>query len=305
MITNYFKILVLVVISFFSFRNNCFAEKENIEPNIQITMRMIGHQVLLNSGDSLSRVLPIQKEGFRYKIPFQSNFEFAADELILTVNNAIKTLKDTVSYLVEVEDCITNEIIYSYKVGNSDASTIIPCRGRTQPKGCYTIFITFLDKSAIDFTTNYYNSNQSNSTNQENNKLFLSLSIITPLLLIGFFVFGRKKSENIKPNPTTNSNIISIGKYDFDKIKMTLSIENKTIELTGKETDLLMLLYENANQTLEREQILKLVWGDEGDYVGRTLDVFISKLRKKLTADTNLKIMNIRGVGYRFILDNA
>ena len=78
---------------------------------------------------------------------------------------------------------------------------------------------------------------------------------------------------------------------------------NKKTELTGKETALLMLLYTNVNLVVEKDRILKDVWGDEGDYVGRTLDVYISKLRKKLEADPRLKIVNIRGIGYKFIVD--
>ena len=69
------------------------------------------------------------------------------------------------------------------------------------------------------------------------------------------------------------------------------------------ESDLLLLLYNEANQTVERDVILSKVWGDEGDYVGRTLDVFISKLRKKLEADPNVKIVNIRGIGYKLVLN--
>jgi len=58
-----------------------------------------------------------------------------------------------------------------------------------------------------------------------------------------------------------------------------------------------------VNTTVEREVILNIVWGDEGDYVGRTLDVFISKLRKKLEVDSSIKIVNIRGVGYKLVTD--
>jgi DNA-binding response OmpR family regulator len=54
---------------------------------------------------------------------------------------------------------------------------------------------------------------------------------------------------------------------------------------------------------VERDEILNKVWGDDGDYVGRTLDVFISKLRKKLEADACVKIVNIRGVGYKLVVD--
>jgi DNA-binding response OmpR family regulator len=84
---------------------------------------------------------------------------------------------------------------------------------------------------------------------------------------------------------------------------MALSFEDKSVELSSKEAELLSLLHNFANAPLEREVILQKVWGDEGDYVGRTLDVFISKLRKKLEADANVKIVNIRGVGYKLVMD--
>ena len=85
---------------------------------------------------------------------------------------------------------------------------------------------------------------------------------------------------------------------------MVLTREDESTELTSKEADLLVVLHSSVNNTIEREVILNSVWGDEGDYVGRTLDVFVSKLRKKLSADPNIKITNIRGVGYRLILND-
>ena len=97
--------------------------------------------------------------------------------------------------------------------------------------------------------------------------------------------------------------MIPIGGYHFDKRNTELLIEHQKIELTSKEADLLLLLYNSANITVERELILNIVWGDEGDYVGRTLDVFISKLRKKLEFDAKVKIVNIRGVGYKLVID--
>ena len=54
---------------------------------------------------------------------------------------------------------------------------------------------------------------------------------------------------------------------------------------------------------MERDVILNMVWGDEGDYIGRTVDVFISKLRKKLEFDSKVKIVNVRGVGYKLVMD--
>ena len=95
-----------------------------------------------------------------------------------------------------------------------------------------------------------------------------------------------------------------MGEYYFDTRNTELIIEHKRIELTAKEADLLLLLYHSANNTVERDVILNRVWGDEGDYVGRTLDVFISKLRKKLEFDAKVKIVNIRGVGYKLVTDD-
>ena len=86
---------------------------------------------------------------------------------------------------------------------------------------------------------------------------------------------------------------------------MKLIFNNESIELTSKETDLLALLHSSIDQTIEREKILQVVWGDEGDYVGRTLDVFISKLRKKFSEDENVRIVNVRGVGYRLMLSEV
>ncbi|MEM9650383.1 MAG: winged helix-turn-helix domain-containing protein, partial [Bacteroidota bacterium] len=97
-------------------------------------------------------------------------------------------------------------------------------------------------------------------------------------------------------------NMISLGEYRFDKRNTELVLGNQRTELTGKEADLLLLLYKAANTSVAREVILNKVWGDQGDYVGRTLDVFISKLRKKFEADPKVKIVNIRGVGYKLVI---
>ena len=74
-------------------------------------------------------------------------------------------------------------------------------------------------------------------------------------------------------------------------------------DLTGKESDLLQLLYFHINSTVDRDVLLKEVWRDEGAYIGRTLDVYISKLRKKFESDPAISFINVRGVGYKMTLD--
>lgn len=101
----------------------------------------------------------------------------------------------------------------------------------------------------------------------------------------------------------------STGSHQHWKIQvgqknMNLIFENSKIKLTNTEADLLALLHESANDILDRDVILNKVWGDNGDYVGRTLDVFISKLRAKLGSDENVRIVNIRGKGYKLVLND-
>ncbi len=126
--------------------------------------------------------------------------------------------------------------------------------------------------------------------------VFSGLAVILALAAL-FLIKSRPGRSPVNPN------LINLGKYRFDKLNSELIIEEQRIELTSKESDLLLLLYEMVNATVEREVLLNKVWGDEGDYIGRTLDVFISKLRKKLEFDTNVKIVNVRGVGYKLVLN--
>jgi DNA-binding response OmpR family regulator len=110
---------------------------------------------------------------------------------------------------------------------------------------------------------------------------------------------NQRRKKPISQNP----NWIALGKYHFDTLNAELILEEQRIELTSKESELLLLLYKTVNTTVEKEVLLNKVWGDEGDYIGRTLDVFISKLRKKLEFDPRIKIVNIRGVGYKLVMD--
>ena len=141
------------------------------------------------------------------------------------------------------------------------------------------------------------------SSNNEENAATLSFGSRTTLYIVicAFLLFIINYSRN---QEITNPHIIALGDYQFDKRNTELRIEDQKIELTGKEAELLILLYDSANTTVERDVILNMVWGDQGDYVGRTLDVFISKLRKKLEQDSKVKIVNIRGVGYKLVMNN-
>ena len=288
------------------------------ERHIQVGMRMIGHEVLLNACDETSRVLPIEKEENRYKIRFSSDFEFDPAQLVSTVNQIIEKTEISHGYIVEVETCDSNKVVYSYEMGHTSQFDMIPCQGRVLPKACYSIFVTIMDPNA-EYTSVLNSTNLLTPPSELSNKFDaekftqntlagkkggnlnrIALLILPLFLLIGSIFYFRRKKEM----PITDPDLISIGDFLFNKRTMTLSHLHEKIELTSKEADLLFLLYKSSNKTLERENILNVVWGDDGDYTGRTLDVFISKLRKKLVADSSLKIVNIRGIGYKFVVNH-
>lgn len=93
-----------------------------------------------------------------------------------------------------------------------------------------------------------------------------------------------------------------IGQYQFIPHKQTLQFRNReTTRLSYRETQLLQTLYEYRNSVLDRKQVLLTLWGDDSYFQARTMDVFITKLRKHLKQDSTVEIINLRGVGYKLI----
>lgn len=92
----------------------------------------------------------------------------------------------------------------------------------------------------------------------------------------------------------------SIGKFVFQPEDLTLSFNGNPRNLTLKEAELIKFLAENQNKVLSRNEILENVWGSNDYFLGRSLDVFISRLRKYFKSDPNVKITNLHGIGFRF-----
>ncbi|MBB2954266.1 MULTISPECIES: response regulator transcription factor [Sphingobacterium] len=91
---------------------------------------------------------------------------------------------------------------------------------------------------------------------------------------------------------------LMIGDYVLDSLRQTLSYKGESIKLSYRESELLRSLYENRNQVIPREDIMKTYWSYDKYFSGRSLDVFISRIRKYLNQDPRIKISNIRGIGY-------
>ena len=98
----------------------------------------------------------------------------------------------------------------------------------------------------------------------------------------------------------TKSNQIVVGNFEFDVANFTLISKSDKVQLTQRESQLLYFFIENKNQILKRETILKAIWGDDDYFMGRSLDVFVSRLRKIFKNNDQILIENIHGVGFRF-----
>ena len=113
-------------------------------------------------------------------------------------------------------------------------------------------------------------------------------------------ILRRVKGKKMKDIP-----FYKLGKFLFDTQKQTLSIEDKTTKLTTKECELLSLLCSHANEILERNYALKTIWVDDNYFNARSMDVYITKLRKLLKDDPGIEIINIHGKGYKLITPSA
>jgi two-component system, OmpR family, response regulator VicR len=117
-------------------------------------------------------------------------------------------------------------------------------------------------------------------------------------LILKIEVFLKRKFVTAPANE-----VFRIGKYNFDYRNLTLSLDDDKRSLTQKEADLLKMLLDHKNNVVKRSVILEKLWGEDDYFLGRSMDVFISRLRKYLSSDPTLKIDNIHGVGFKLVVD--
>lgn len=278
-----------------------FVKKSNEYPDkhLEIVLRNIGHQVLLHSKDSTSRVLPITTVNDNtYRISFENSFGFIPDTLMSIVRQQLAKTDWPGDYTVSVNKCDQNQTIFAYEV-NTARGDLKPCRGRIQKKGCYVIEISFPAKKTFNYS-------------------WLLLAFI-PVVLAGlYFARGRngisesqglieeKIDESLSGEPLTVPAITGykkVGNFVFFESKGILSLNDETIELSAKEGKALSILVSNQNEVVGRDLLMKEIWEDDGVVViPRNVDVLISKLRKRLSADPSVKIVNVHGKGYKMIV---
>ena len=277
--------LVIILFSIWIFSDPA-AEDENISERVKVTLRNVGHQLLFANQDSTSLVMPVvEVEKTKYRISFQDELSIEPSNLVSIIQKNFEKASISTQYLIEVINCSNNEVAYSYEIKNTDENSIIPCSGRQLERSCYTIEVRFTGyKTIISIQT------------------ILMIIAIIVLLIIQFIFYKRKNSQYLI---MSNDEYTSIGRFRFYPDQNKLVQEETEIPLSKKECELLSIFLDNLNQVVKRDELTKKVWEDKGVIVGRSLDTYISKLRKKLKSDNSIKLANIHGVGYKLEINQT
>jgi len=248
------------------------------EKEMVIAFRQIGHEVMLHAGDSTSKILsPRKVDNLTYRLSFISDFSFVPDSLVKIVGKCFSSMQIIKPYVVNVIDCKSKFVVYGFQIGHGQKTTLVPCLGREQEPGCYIIEISFLADSSNMMSYGY------------------ALAIIG---IVAFVFVGKSLTKNYRNDSSQILSGIQLGNYTFIPERRILKHANQITELSDKENKLLKIFAVNINQPVTRDMLMKEVWEDEGVIVGRSLDVFVSKLRKKLKDDSQIQLINIHGVGY-------
>ena len=279
-IRNLIKLVISIVLlsSVFACTNT---EQKYFSDVVKVSLRDVGHHLLLDNNDSTSIVKPIIALGDdKFLLTFESTLSINPDSLVNQIKTSFKKADLPEYYLTEVVKCETSEVSYSYEMNQNVEKGIVPCGGRALKKGCYQITVRFI-KPIV--------------TGNDRSKLVYSLGLFI-LVLLAVLFYKRKSPEK---KPIHNNDFAVIGRYKFYPEQNKLIKEAMEISLSKKECELLALFVAQPNQIIKRDVLTKKVWEDNGVVVGRSLDTYISKLRKKLKEDQSIKITNVHGVGYK------
>jgi DNA-binding response OmpR family regulator len=119
-------------------------------------------------------------------------------------------------------------------------------------------------------------------------------------LLLKIKIFLRRSGAVSMPKNTFPGDVVTIGKYSFLEQDLLLTCDDYQRRLTLKEAELIRFFAAHPNKVLTRDEILTSVWGSNDYFLGRSLDVFISRLRKYFSLDPEIRIVNLHGIGFRF-----
>jgi len=278
-------IICIIVVSIFFIHGFTSKEVSFFQEKIKVALRAAGNKLLLKNNDHASLVLPIRKiDDQTFELSFQKEIVIHPKSLVTIINTELKKTGISENYITELVHCNTQQVSYSYQILGAIHENEISCVDRDLPKSCYTIKLIVLKEE----TPLVYSA--------INNPYTLSL-LILGVILLSITTVINKKPEGVSQEIIRNH--ITLGTIKFYPDRQKLYYDQQEVSLTTKESELLAIFARQPNEIIKREVLIKQVWEDNGVIVGRSLDMFISKLRKKLGSHTEVKITNVHGVGYK------
>lgn len=256
-----------------------------------VALRAIADALLKQNNDWISPIPPIRREGKNtYFIELEADVDYPG--LRATIDNILRQHDIQPNYVVSLLDESDDQVLLGFQAMAQDANGNYPCRERERSEGCYNLQLTFLEAQAEPLV----NRQGQDQTWPPVKWVLLGLTCFLPFI---WFSWSKTQHQEEKEEPLPDGWQQQNERTAFHLTNQLLKIEDKEMTLTYREAKLLNYFFQHTDQVMERERILEAVWEDEGIIVGRSLDVFVSRLRKKLKADPDLNIVNVHGVGYK------
>ena len=265
---------------------------QRFDEKVNLALRRTAHLLLREAGDSTSRIAPVQHpDAGTFFIRMESAFDY--DRLPALLQESFRLHDIHANYDVAVLDGAAGELQLGYNVQEIQAGTAVTCGGRAQGGGGYDLQVRFASPATMP--------NRS-----------VGWWILAGGFLLGGFSYGLwqwavRRNHLPAPQKTVaeESPGLPFGGSSLDLTNQTLLAGAVRHQLTYREAKLLHLFVSHRQQLLERDFILQAVWNDEGIIVGRSVDVFVSRLRKMLRDDPAVRIATVHGVGYRLEVADA
>lgn len=262
-------------------------DERQFSQKVNLAMRQATDRLLDLAGDTTSTIPPVEQIAAtqEYLLRLENNFNY--DSLPSFLAAAFVQFGIQEKYFVTVNDCLNNLLMLGYSQETlKDGQQ--PCGGRDQKAGCFNLSVVFPDRA---------------KKGSGNGWVWVGLLMVTGLAFATPHLFKPLNNSPLQAVESkaevASSSLVRIGNTQFDPVNLFVIIGGIRQQLTFREAKLLHFFVQRPNQVLERDTILAAVWEDEGVIVGRSLDVFVSRLRKILQNDPALKIANVHGVGYR------
>lgn len=285
------RFMLCFVLGYFYLGTNLVLGNEPaFELKANLALREVAHRLLQEQGDSTSTIPPVDyRAGKGFYLTYGASLNYSRLKLI--VDEVFENRDLPLTYQLALFACDNDLLVLGYSAVEGEPDELPACVGREETADCYNIAIKF-------------------SNNEDQNETSPLWLMIIPILFLFGGAFWWWNTNSPKPIPMaplsekepTPDPVYQLGILQFDPENQVLFGGGEDQRLTFRESKLLDLFCQHRNHLLAREEILEYVWGDEGVMVGRSIDVFVSRLRKKLKREVNIKITSVHGVGYRLEL---